>query len=188
MKKIFLISMGFTMGCGSFYFQQMQQRNFNKTTGIYLSLQKEFKILDEDLGFLKHHNHDLSFLEKKGWFKPQGRLIAAEKIKQAAASLNKISFIFEPETIEEDKDGYPFKVTKIVLETRTLLDTTIYDFTVNLLKNFPGILILRKLSLTRNEVLNEKSLLALRQDKRPDFIRGEIIFEWISMGDKNDEN
>jgi hypothetical protein len=180
--------MGFTMGCGSFYFQQVQQSNFNKTTGSYLSLQKKFKTLDDDLRFLKHYDHDLSFLKKRGWFKPQSRLIAAEKIKQAAASLNKISFIFEPETIEEDKNGYPFKVTKVILETSTLLDTSIYDFTANLLKNFPGILILRKLSLTRNEALNENSLLALRQYKRPDFIRGEIIFEWVAMGDKNDEN
>lgn len=187
MKTLLVISISIIMVCGAFHYQQTQQAQLHNLLHSSQSLQKKLKILKNDLAFLNRYAQELNFLTKKGWFKPHSRLIAAEKIKQASTLLNKTSFIFEPETTKEDQKNYSFKVSKIVLEANALLDTSIYDFIESILRDFPGVLVLRKLSLTRNEELNKKSFLALKQQRPPDFIRGEIIFEWISMGEKKNE-
>lgn len=187
MKTLLVISISIIMVCGAFYYQQTQQAQLHNLINSSQSLQKELKILKNDLAFLNRYERELNFLRKKGWFTSHNRLMAAEKIKQCGGKLNEMHFIFDPETIKEEKQDYSFKVSKIVLEANSLLDTHIYDFIENILRDFPGILILRKLSLTRNEELNKKSFLALKQQRSPDFIRGEIIFEWISMGKKKNE-
>lgn len=171
------------MICGALYFQQWAESELKKAQEIRRSLRKDLKHLEEELCFLNHHKQTLTFLEKKGWFTPSNRLIAAEKIKEAAVSLNKINFTFEPEEIEEHKTGYSFRITRLILETSALLDTQVYDFIENILRSFPGILMLRKLSLARDEPFNFS---ALNQNKQLNFVRGEIIFEWVAMGGKND--
>lgn len=173
--------------CASLYFQQTQKAAFNKTTDNYEALQRSLKTLENDLSFLKQHHKKLNFLTERGWFISQSRLIGGEKINQCARSLNGIRFTFEPETIKEMAGGYLFKVSKIFIEADSLFDKYIYDFSINILKNFSGILILRKLSVTRNEKVNETNLLALRQHKRPNFVLGEIIYEWFAMETQNHE-
>lgn len=173
--------------CAALYFQQIQKAVFNKTTVTYASLQSHLKTLENDLSFLKQHHKQLNFLIKRGWFTPQRRLIGGEEINQWVGPLNGIRFTFEPETIKEMTGGYSFKVSKIIVEADSLLDKYIYDFSINILKNFSGILILRKLSVSRNEKVNETNLSALRQHKRPHFVLGEITYEWFSMEDQSHE-
>lgn len=187
MKHSFLILVGLGALCSALYFQHTQKFYFNRAIANDHALQKELKALEDDLDFLKKHHKQLSDLIKKGWFLPQSRLIGGEKINQWSHSLNGIRFTIEPETIKETDDGYSFRVSKIILEADAISDEHIYDFANKILNNFSGILVLRKLSVTRNESVNESNALALRQHKRPNFVLSNIIFEWFSMGSKKHE-
>lgn len=187
MKHLLLFSIVLAILCSALYFQQAQQSSFNKTMRTYHGLQKELKTIDNDLNFLKENHKKIDFLTKKGWLHSQSRLISAEAIYQGASSLNAIRFTVEPEVITEIKEIYTFKVSKIIIEMDALLDNYIYDFTNHLLENFPGILILRKFSVRRHENVNKTNLLALRQQKRPNFVIGEMMCEWFVMKGKNNE-
>ena len=179
MKSIFLLSIGFLTFCTTLHYQQTQKSQFYKTTGAYLELQGELKAIESDIKFLKEHQTQLNFLIKKGWLFPQSRLIGGRVIRQWAAPLNAVRFKVEPETIKEMEGGYAFKVSKIIIETDALLDNYIYEFAENILKNFPGILVVRKLSIHRNMISNQK--------KRPNFVTGELVFDWLAMKGKRDE-
>lgn len=173
--------------CSALYFEHIQKTGFKKTTERYDSLQRYLKSLENDLSFLDHYHKQLNFLIERGWLIPKSRLIGAEEINQWAGPLNGVRFTFEPETIKEMTGGHSFKVSKIIIEADSLLDKYIYDFSKNILKNYSGILILRKLSVNRNEKINETNLSALRQHKRPNFVFGEITYEWFAMEDKSHE-
>ena len=184
MKGFLLLFTGLGLLGSSLYFQQTEKTNFKKIKGTHDVLQAELKTVEDDLDFLNQHNTQLNFLIKKGWFVAQNRLIGAEAIHQATNHLNAIRFRIEPETIKDIEGEYSFKISKIVIEVDALLDTDIYDFATHLSKNFPGILRLLKFSLSRNEPLNE---FTLRQHKRPNFVVGELIYEWVAMGGKSHE-
>jgi len=168
---------------GALYFQHSQKIYFNDLADKYKSLQKELRVLDDDLDFLTQHQRELAFLINIGWLTPKNRLMCGDIMNQSMGSLNAVRFIVEPETIKEIDDHYCFKSSKIILEADGLLDTDIYDFVTNILKNFPGILLLRKLSIRRHEPINETTLLALRQHKRPNFVVSDIMYEWFSIGE-----
>ena len=187
MKLTSVLLLGFVIVCLALYLRQTQKIYFNTARETHDGLQRKLKALEDDLDFLKNHQKQINFLTKKGWFSPQNRLIGGETINKWTAPLNAVRFTIEPETINEITTGYSFKVSRIILETDALLDTDIYDCVANLLKNFPGILRLQKLSIHRNENVNELNLSALRQQKRPNFIIGEIIMEWVSMEGKKHE-
>lgn len=171
----------------SLYFHYGQKDGYKETKEIYLSYQRELKNLEEDVEFLKQNQSHLNFLIKKSWFLPRSRLIAGTEIHQLGIPLNTLRFRIEPQVIKEMDEKFQFKVSRIIVETSTILDNHIYDFTKNTLKNFPGVLILRKLSVSRNMDVTPIKLLNLEQNKRPNFIIGELIFEWFSMGEKKDE-
>ncbi|MBA3813088.1 MAG: hypothetical protein H0X26_01130 [Alphaproteobacteria bacterium] len=187
MKHIILLFMSVAALCTAFYEHHIQKAHFNEKTETYYSWQKELKIVEDNVKFLKENQPQLNFLIKRGWLSPQSRLVGGGCINQWAASLNGVRFRVEPETIKEMKEGYAFKVSKIVIEIDALLDNHIYEFSENILKNFPGILVLRKLSVRRNEKVNEIDPLDTKQNKRPNFVTGELIFEWFAMGAKKDE-
>jgi len=187
MKSTILLPVGLVIVCSVLYLQQTQRIYFNTAREVYDGLQRQLKALEEDVDFLKNHQKHINFLIKKGWFSPQNRLIGGETINKWTNPLNAVRFTIEPETIKEMNTGYFFKVSRIILEADALLDTDVYDFVANLLNNFPGILRLQKLALSRNQNVNELNLSALRQHKRPNFIIGEIIMEWVSMEGKKHE-
>jgi hypothetical protein len=174
--------------CLAFYFNQTQKLHYNKTREIYSIVQKELKDVEGDIAFLKQNQSLLNFLIKKGWFSPKDRLVGGEKIHHEAAPLNTVRFKVEPEVIKEMEGGYAFRVSKIIIETGAVLDNHIYDFSKNILNNFSGVLVLRKLSISRNENINETNLLILKQNKRPNFIISELTVEWFAMRGGKDED
>ena len=186
MKPSLLLKSGLGSGlflgiCVALYCQQTQKASFNHVARKHHTLQKELEVLKNDLDFLKKNHNHLHDLIKKGWLLPQNRLIAGEKMNQWGHSLNAVRFTIEPESIKEIESKYFFKVSKIIIEIDALFDNNIYEFTRNILKNFPGVLILRTFSIGRQEEVNTTNLLALREKRRPNFVVGEIICEWVSM-------
>lgn len=181
MKRILLLAVSLIGFCTAHYFQQTQKTDFNKTKAELDSFKKNLRTLEEDLAFVTQYHKKLQFLVTKGWFLPQNRLIAGEKINEEKGSLNSLRFTIDPESLTGTDDRYSFKTSKITFEIEALLDKYIYAFASNILKNFPGILMLRRISLSRNDKINERTLSALRQHKRPNFVVGEIICEWMAM-------
>ncbi len=180
---------GFTFGLWvTLNFKNVQSTNFIKSTTEKRALQIQIKSLEDDLIFLRRHQKELEFLFEKGWFIPKNRLIAGDVLEKLRGSLNNIQYTFEPETIKCLEETYTFKSTKIVLEVRALLESDIYAFLNRVSDKFPGILTPQEIILTRGEELSEKTLLMLRQNKRPDFVRGKLVFEWFAMGTKDHEN
>lgn len=162
-------------------FRETQETHFNRIKMEKLSLQKKIRALENDIAFVKDHQKELDFLVSKGWFLPKNRLIAGEILEKLRGSLNKVHYTFEPENAKNMGEEYAFKVTKIVLEVAALLDSDVYEFIQEILKEFPGILIPLEFTLTRGEEINEKNLLALRQKDGPNFIDGKLIFEWFAL-------
>lgn len=166
---------------GSFYFCLSQKAQFAEIQEVLLSLQKEDETLQNDVSFIKKSQTELDFLDHKGWFIPQNRLIAMESIEQLKYLLNDVKSTFEPETIITLEDRYTYRVTKIILEVKAFFDQDIYIFIEELLKNFPGILVPHGLTLTREEEVYESPSLST-------LIVGELVFEWHALGSDSHES
>lgn len=174
--------------CLVIYYQQTQKIYFDQISLKHHTLQKDLKLLKNDLDFLEKNHSQLNDLINKGWFLPKNRLMAGENIYNRGSSFNALRLTIEPETIKNINSECSLKISKIIIEIDALLDIHLYDFTKNILKNFPGILILRKFSVSRQEIINN-NLFALREKRRPHVVTGEIICEWISMEiEKHEEN
>jgi hypothetical protein len=182
MKRIVLFFLSLSVLSSALYYHQTQKALFNKTRGLYHDFQRELKVIEGDVAFLKENHHHLTFLAKKGWFIPRSRLVGGREIHQWATSLNAVRFRVEPETTRTVEGGYIFNVSKIILEVDAVLDSHIYDLAENILKNFPGILVLHKLSVRRNELVKGTHPFALASSQRPNLVCGELVFEWFSMG------
>lgn len=167
-------------------YQQTQKIYFDQISLKHHTLQKALKLLKNDLDFLEKNHSQLNDLINKGWFLPQNRLMAGKNIYNRGSSFNALRLTIEPETIKNINSEFSFKISKIIIELDALLDIHFYEFTKNILKNFPGILILRKFSVSRQESINN-NLFALREKRRPHVVTGEIICEWISMEIKKHE-
>lgn len=166
-------------------FEKAQIKAFETNLAIQESCQKEVRALEDALIFMKKYAPEIDFLIRKGWLVPQNRLIASDVLEKLGNSLNKVHYTFEPETTKDIDEKYRFKVTKIVLKGGALLDTDIYKFIQNLLISFPGILVPQHITLVReNEISDCKSL---KLTKNPTLISGTLIFEWVAMGENNDE-
>lgn len=159
---------------GSFYFSLYHKSQFAQIQKELLFLQKENKNLQDGVSFIKSSQTEVDFLNHKGWFTPLNRLIAMESIEQLKYLLKDLKSTFEPENITTLKDGYTYRVTKIILEVKSLLDQDVYIFIEELLTSFPGILVPRGFTLTRKEEVYESSTSS--------FITGELIFEWYALG------
>jgi len=172
---------------GACEFRKTQEIHFNQTKSEQCFLQKNLKTLQDDYAFMRNHQKEFAFLVKKGWYSPTNRLIAGESIGKFQSLLNEVQYTFEPEYTKTLGEAYTFKVTKIVIDVGALLDSDVYDFIHELLKQFPGILIPLEITLAHGENVNEDNLLALRHKERPNFIAGRLVFEWFAMGEENHE-
>jgi hypothetical protein len=171
MKKIFsLLLVSLFLASGVLYVQQQQHTDYDSLTARSHALHQELIRVEEDIRFLKKNSQQIDFLTKKGWILPHSRLSAAEKIHHIAHALSSVHFTFEPETMLTTPQGDTFRVTKIILVTTSVLDSPICDFMATLLKTFPGVLLLRKFSLSRH----------------PPFIHGEITLEWFALAEEED--
>lgn len=193
MKREFLLILGlscaFILGLwAAIDFKNTQETLFTKSRTEKRSIQSQIKSLEDDLTFLKAHQKELDFLVEKGWFIPKSRLVAGEILEKRGGSLNDVQYTFEPESIKSLGDDHTFKVTNIVVEGGALFESDIYAFLNGLLDTFPGILRPHEFILSRGEEVNEKSLLALRQKERPNFVVGKLVLEWFVMGKKVHEN
>lgn len=177
-----VVSLWWTTG-----FRETQETYFKNVKSERGALQTNLKILKNDLVFMRDHQKELNFLDKKGWFLPKNRLIAGEILEKLPHSLNEVEYTFEPEITKTIRERYAFKVTKIVFEVGALLDSDIYAFVHEILEKFPGILIPYEFTLTRGEEVSEKNILALRQNRRSNFVVGKLIFEWFALGKENHE-
>lgn len=190
MKKEILIWSLLTLSCLCVFlltlnFYHGTKSDFNQLTSAVHKLQKQVFALESDISFLKHHQSELQFLKEKGWMIPKNRLLAQEIFKKASDEFGKVEFSFEPEQSLLKGDTYSYKITKIIWSCESILDSDIFIFLENIFQDFPGILILHEITLSRGEALTEASLLALNQGSSPHFILGNIVFEWVAM-DRSD--
>jgi len=166
-----LMSMGSLFGLWkSVQFKQDQELAFNTHFLKYQSLQVKLKTLEEDQRYLRNHDSEIQFLMKKNWHSSENRLIVGEVLENISSSYVNIHYIFEPEQSKQLGNDFVFKVTKIGIDVDALLDTDVYVFTENLVKNFPGILYVAEISLGLNE------------QEPPPYIKGNLVFDWYSMG------
>ena len=154
--------------CSSLYFYSLQRSAHHKTASEYQTLQRKRQAAKDDARFLQDHHDQLTFLKNKGWSLPQNRLVAGEKLKKLAVSLKSFHLRIEPEIRQE-----MLRVSKLIIDVEVHRDSHVYEFIDHCLQDFPGVLVLRKLSLSR--------------DLGQPLITGEIIFEWYTMGGR-DEN
>jgi hypothetical protein len=192
MKKPIILWMG--LGCGCFlvmlwalYYHQTYQDSYSNIKEERNILLKRVKKLEQERNFIKAHQQDLSFLKSKGWFSPQKRLLAIDNIEKFNHSLNNIRYRIEPEALKKRGTKEPFKVTQITFEGAASLDTDVYVLLEELFKKFEGVLKVRELILTRDEPMNSKNLIALKQGKKPNFVSGRLVVEWISKGGDYEE-
>lgn len=190
MKKKILIWTFLTLSClGVFLltlsFYHGTKSTFNRLTSEIHKLQQQAFALEGDISFLRHHESKLQFLEKKGWMIPKNRLLAQEVFEKASENFCKVDFSFEPEQSLLKGDTYSYKITKIIWSCKAILDSDIFIFLEDIFREFPGILTLHEITLSRGDALTENSFLALNQGAFPHFILGNLIFEWTAMDRSN---
>ncbi len=190
-KDLFIWSM---LWCGSglillwsVQFQHNHHDTYKKIHSEWDYLRKKIRIVENHNAFFKKNQNEITFLQEKGWFIPKNRLIANEVFGKLNNSLNNMRYIFEPEIIKKIEGIYIFRVTQIYLEGDAFLDMHIYMFLQEIFKKFTGVLRTKEIILTRGDELDKDSLLALKENKKPQFMQGKFVFEWISMGEENDE-
>lgn len=186
MKKEILIYSLLILSClGVFLltlrFYHGTKDTFNQLTFEAHQLQQQVFALESDISFLKRHESELQFLKEKGWMIPKNRLLAQEVFEKASGSFDKTDFSFEPEQSLIKGNLYSYKITKIIWSCEAILDSDIFIFLENIFRDFPGILTLHKMTLSRGESLAESSLLGLDQWISPHFILGNLTFEWTAM-------
>lgn len=175
MKRETLMWIGLGMGCvvGLYMaidFRETQEEDFHKANIEKNILQKKLKTGKESLAFLASHQKEIDFLKDKGWVVPNNRLVAVEFLENLLPLLKKVSYRFDPETVKNLADDTSFKVTQMTFEAESALDIEMYAFIDTLLKDFPGILVARELSLTRQD--------------EPSLMKGKFVFEWVAMKEK----
>ncbi len=147
-------------------FRGAQEAAFHQAALERNALAQANKSLRTDVSFLTSHQQKVDSLTAKGWFSPKNRLIAGEFLEGLRPLLRDVSYRFDPETVREGKEGVSFKVTQISFDATPPSDVAFYAFVEALLGQFPGVLILRELTLKRQET----------------GIQGKVIVEWIAMG------
>ncbi|MBX9786706.1 MAG: hypothetical protein K2Y08_05150 [Alphaproteobacteria bacterium] len=172
---IFLFTLDFFHGAKSV---------FDRLTSEVHKLQQQVFTLENDISFLRCHKNELQFLKEKGWMIPKNRLLAQEVFEKASKRFEKTEFSFEPEQ-PLSKGSFSYKTTKIIWSCEAILDSDIFIFLEDIFRDFPGILTLHEITLSRGDALTKTSLLALNQGNSPHFILGNLIFEWTAM-DRSD--
>lgn len=161
----------------SLYFYHLQKKSFAERNNIFSFLKEELSRVENDILFLKENEEEINIISKSGWLKSNSRLKGAQILKKYADHLHKICFIIEPQYTQKIGDKFFFKVSKIVVEASAFLDTHIYDFVENILKNFPGFLLVRRLSIQKNETKDPSDI----STQHPNFVASEITYEWLEM-------
>lgn len=165
--RISILLLSFVTLCASIYFYSLQRCALRKTMDECQELQMKLKAAKNDARFLREHHDQLTYLKNKGWLLPQNRLVGGEKLQQLALSLKAIHLRIEPE-ITQEIEGHTFRMSKLIIDVEAHLDSHVYDFVDHCLQDFSGVLVLRKLVLSR--------------DRELPVVTGEIIFEWYTMG------
>jgi hypothetical protein len=190
MKKEILILSFLTLSClGVFLltlnFYHETKSAFDQLTSEVHKLQQQAFALEGDISFLRRHESELQFLKEKGWMIPKNRLLAQEVFEKTSETFDNTEFSFEPEQSLLKGDTYSYKITKIIWSCEAILDSDIFIFLEGIFRDFPGILTLHEMTISRGDALTETSLLALNQGTSPHFILGNLIFEWTAM-DRSD--
>jgi len=170
----------------AFYFHTIQKNRLQESNAAHHNYKKEQQSLEKNLDFLRENHKEISYLNKHEIFKSKSRLIVSEAINQCASSLNGIRFQFEPEATKCIENSYCFKVSNIVIETSSFLDTDIFDFLINVSKTFPEVFLLRKLSIRRNK--QPSDVLSLKREELLNCTVGEIRYEWFSVAEEKYED
>jgi hypothetical protein len=135
-------------------------------------LSDQLKKGEDDIQFFKEAAFELQILEEKKWFSPERRPVAGRLIKSLCAGFTKCEYAFEPEERIMTQNGTTLKRTTILIDAEAFLDTDIYVFLEKFLEAFPGV------------VLASEIQLELQGFESIPFIRGRLVFEWFSEGDK----
>lgn len=173
MKKEILIGALFTLSCLAvffltFSFYHGNKSSFDRLTSDTHKLEQEAFSLEADIAFLRHQERELKFLEAAGWFNPQNRLLIQKIVQSLGKNFDNVDYIFEPEQIIAKGGPYSYKSTKILWSGEALFDSDIFDFLEDIFEQFPGILTLQEMTLSR-----------INTQKR--FILGKLIFEWTAF-------
>lgn len=178
-SKIFLLT-SLSIGCAvgiwiSTAFRVAQEETFYHAKRDRNFLQQGKKVLREDLAFLEAHQKEIDFLKKKGWEFPKNRLVVGECLEKLRPFGVEVSYRLDPETHKDLEETISFKVTQIAVEMSAALDSEIYAFIDRLLKEFPGILVPRELTVTR-------------QKEAENLIKSKFVVDWFAMREDGHES
>jgi hypothetical protein len=174
MTKENLIWIGLTMGCvvglwSAISFRKIQEEYFNETNMENLSHKKKAQVLKNSENFMKLHEKEINYLTEKSWFSPENRLNAGEFLSHLTPLLKSFSYQFDPEIIKTFRSNLAFRVTQINFEAEADTDLDLYKFIDELMKEFPGIILPRELTLTRHK------------DKPG--VKAKFVVDWVAMKD-----
>lgn len=151
------------------FFHLSQEKEFRKNLSEKLILEADYNNLAKLEDFLKTNKKEIKELVQKKLLLASDRLNAAKFLESFRPLFYEMHYQFTPQTEKKIK-GQVFKVTHLVIETRTFSDRNIYPFLSKVFDRFPGILLPRTLEMETSSY-NEK------------MIEGKFVFEWISLKD-----
>ena len=72
-------------------------------------------------------------------------------------------------------------VTPIHLQFSAVQDADIFRFIGQIKAVFPGYILPRKLSLSKQEEVNNSTIDQIKEGYKPDLVRGEYVFDWVDF-------
>ncbi|MEB3702989.1 hypothetical protein Bealeia1_00223 [Candidatus Bealeia paramacronuclearis] len=156
------------------YLQQQKQ-----TEQRLLSNIRELKA---EVAFLKEHRTRFEALLQKGWRKPLERQNAAQAIEELAQThhLNQVDYVLIPLSGKSTALPEGIRGHQVHLKFSGVLDSDVFQFIEDLPLRLSGHTMPTSLSLLREDLLNEESLNELVLNNKPNFVRGEYTFNWVT--------
>jgi hypothetical protein len=155
----------------SHLFRTSKENEYNHILFQNEFLEKTMKQFKIDQAFLLEHKSTLAQLKTKKWTQPESRVYAGRFIEDISHGFEKIEYAFKPQKQLSLDTGINYKVTEIVIRVLSYSDSEIYSFIETMIQDFPGILFLSELELTRRDGSNFPC------------IEGKLTFDWLSQGD-----
>ncbi len=115
----------------------------------------------------------------RGLFEPQDRLVAKARLDHLYGRdhLVALTYEFSGQTTEDARD-VQMVTTPLRLAVESMLDRDVYTFMQDLETSFPGVLVLRELSLAPRAPVTEQALEQIRSGTAVSFFSATLAYDW----------
>ncbi len=147
----------------------------------------EIAALKEEYETLQSQLVEFKFLEKKGFFNNQNRVLARDRLELLSKITGLPKSVFDiaaGETLTNDiikPSGHVVIRTPIKITINTFNDTDVYTFVSLLEERFPGEIGFQKITVNRSEEVTSETLKKIGSGENVNLVSSDVVMTWYSM-------